>query len=180
MSENNRSHPFLYGAIGLVLVLLIVSIFCHFLSAAAVKKARALQIARSDPTLSSEDRREKSEQLREVMSSMTPDQRASVMAEGRKRFEERIINYTKLSNSEKTKLLDEQIGRMQQMRRDAPNAGSNPGSRSVPSRSAEDREKRRRERLDQTTPEFRAAMDQYRRDMAARRQQRGLPPLGGR
>jgi hypothetical protein len=31
-------------------------------------------------------------------------------------------------------------------------------------------------RLDATTPQFRALMDQLRKDLAARRQQRGLPP----
>ena len=44
--------------------------------------------------------------------------------------------------------------------------------------SPEERERRRKERLDRTTPEFRARMDQFRKDMNARRQQRGLPPVG--
>jgi predicted RNA-binding protein with RPS1 domain len=46
--------------------------------------------------------------------------------------------------------------------------------------SPEQREQRRKERLDQTTPEFRALMDQFRKDMNQRRQQRGLAMRGGR
>ena len=53
-------------------------------------------------------------------------------------------------------------------------AGQPPGQQRTP----EDREKRRKEMLDRTTPEFRALMDQYRHDMEARRQQRGLPAVG--
>jgi hypothetical protein len=47
-----------------------------------------------------------------------------------------------------------------------------------PPMSDEDRDRRRKERLDQTTPEFRALMDQFRKDMAARRAQRGMPAMG--
>jgi hypothetical protein len=52
--------------------------------------------------------------------------------------------------------------------------GSGQGSGNRPSMSAEDREKRRKQRLDETTPEFRALRDQFFKDLQQRRQQRGL------
>lgn len=54
-------------------------------------------------------------------------------------------------------------------------AGAPPG-RSPPSPA--DREQRRKQLLDRTTPEDRAQMDQFRRDLNARRAQRGLPVTG--
>ena len=60
--------------------------------------------------------------------------------------------------------------------------GGGPGGPNGPGRptTPEDRERRRQERLDHTTPEFREMTDQYRRDMADRRKQLGLPPPPGR
>jgi hypothetical protein len=71
---------------------------------------------------------------------------------------------------------------MEQRRRSRP-AGAAPGAPPGPAGqvrgnlSAEDRETRRKQRLDDTTPEERAQFDQLRKDLAARRAQRGLPPL---
>jgi uncharacterized membrane protein YgcG len=52
------------------------------------------------------------------------------------------------------------------------NAQGGPGNSQ---RSPEERERRRKQMLDDTTPEFRALRDQFFKDMQARRQQRGLP-----
>jgi hypothetical protein len=51
----------------------------------------------------------------------------------------------------------------------AGNAGRNP----------DERERRRKEMLDSTTPEERAQVDQFRKDMQARRAQRGMGPVFG-
>jgi hypothetical protein len=53
--------------------------------------------------------------------------------------------------------------------------GPGGGSGRGPGRSPEEGEKRRKQRLDNTSPEERAQRDQFRRDMNLRRQQRGLP-----
>jgi hypothetical protein len=182
MNDDSPKHRYLYLPIGLVLVLLILSIYFHFRANPLMKKARELRqsLAQNGANLSPQERQQKREQLRDTMRAMSPGQRQELTRDDRKRFEERMLNYVKMSQPEKTRLLDEQIDRMEQMRRNSPNTGPGPGSRTPTNRSAEDRERMRRERLDQTTPEFRSAMDQYRRDMAARRQQRGLPPLGRR
>jgi hypothetical protein len=46
--------------------------------------------------------------------------------------------------------------------------------------SSEDRDIRRRERLDQSTPEFRAQVAEYFRQLNARRGQLGVGPAGRR
>jgi hypothetical protein len=148
--------------------------------------------------LTPEQRREKFQQLREAMEKLPPakrDQMRREMAEeGRQRFEGELRRYASLSPQEKTRHLDQQIDRMEAARRQrtqtqgraAPPAGSpvafgSPasagrpqGKQAGPPLSAEEREKRRKQRIDETTPEFRALRDQYFRDMQARRQQRGL------
>lgn len=149
-----------------------------------------------------EQRREKGQEMRAAMEKLTPEQRDSLSAERQKQFEEQMRRYTQMSPTEKIRHLDGQIDRGEKMRQQfaqrtssTPNGngqrpqGSPPGgfgagpsgtlsggpggSGSQPI-SAEDREKRRKERLDKSTPEFRAMMDNYRTDLEARRKQRGL------
>jgi len=142
-----------------------------------------------------EQRQDKGKQMREAMQNLSTSQREELAEEGMKRMEENLKRYAAMSTAEKVKHLDEQINRSERMRqefaRQNPNGqrpqGTGPGAFGVggpgprPGQSAtpEEREKRRKERLNRTTPEFRALMDQFRRDMEARRQQRGLPATGG-
>ena len=112
--------------------------------------------------------------------------------DGMRREQDRMSRYAKLSPADKRRYLDEQINRQEEMRRrmqqqpgngnrppggpGGPGMAFGPGGRGKgPPPSAEEKEKRRKQMLDRTTPEFRANMDQYRRDLEARRQQRGLP-----
>jgi hypothetical protein len=176
MNDENRIPKLLYGAIGLVAVLLIVGLYLHYRSNRLIRRARELQQALRTE-LPPEERDQKRRQLRDTFQAMTPKQRDQAMGDGRKRFEERMANYPKMSREEKNRLLDEQIDRMERFRNNPP-PNSNFGNRPQPNRSSEERERRRREMLDRSTPEFRAAMDQFRKDLAARRQQRGLPPRG--
>jgi hypothetical protein len=53
------------------------------------------------------------------------------------------------------------------------------GGRDGRPRTPEERERRRQQRLDRTTPELRALTDLHRKDLEARRKQRGLPPAPG-
>ena len=123
---------------------------------------------------------------------------ASLAAEGQQRFQQELERYHKMSQAEKVRHLDERINQQEEMRRrfaqqnpqgggQRPGGGGpgtfasgqgGPGGRSGQPTTPEEREKRRKERIDRTTPEFRALMDQYRKDMNARRQQRGLTVSG--
>jgi hypothetical protein len=142
-----------------------------------------------------EQRQVKGKQMREAMQNLSPSQREQLAEEGMKRMEENLKRYAAMTPAEKVKHLDEQINRSERMRQEFarrnPNGqrpqGTGPGAfgaggsgpRPGQSASPEEREKRRKERLNRTTPEFRTLMDQFRRDMEARRQQRGLPATGG-
>jgi len=130
-------------------------------------------------TLTPEQRGE----MRDAMARLSTGQREALAAEGRQRFEDQLRHYSQMTPAEKARHLDEQIKRGERMRqqlgqRPQTPGGGGPGPRGG-NQSPDEREKRRKERLNQTTPEFRALMDQYRKDMAARRQQLGLPATGG-
>lgn len=145
-----------------------------------------------------EQRQEKGKQMREAMAQLSESQRAALAAEGQQRFQQELERYAQLSPTEKTRYLDERINQGERMRqqfaqRNPNGAGQRPGGggqfgagpggsggRGGQPTSAEEREKRRKERIDRTTPEFRALMDQFRKDMSARRQQRGLSSGGPR
>jgi hypothetical protein len=134
-----------------------------------------------------EQRQQKGREMREAMQNLSPSQREALAAERQKRAEAEMERYANLTPTEKIRHLDEQITREQKMRQQFaqrnPNgqrpqtAGPNNfGSGQRQSLSAEERDKRRKERLNNTSPEYRARRDQYRKDMAARRQQWGLVP----
>jgi hypothetical protein len=127
------------------------------------------------------ERRRRWEEFNRERQKLSPSQRKDLFAEFRKRRQAEIDRYSKMSKGDKTRWLDRQIDREEQARRSrAANGGpGGPGGPPAPgpgNLSAEDRENRRKERLDSTTPEERAEGDQLRKDLAARRAQRGLPP----
>ena len=122
-------------------------------------------------------------------------ERRQDQAEMQQRQRERLKRYFGLSQEEKTRYLDEQIARMEKGRQARQANGGSAGSgrgQSGPPGSAEgaaasetgpssrDRDKRRMDRLDSTTPEERAMFVQFRQEMSARRAQLGLPTSGGR
>jgi exonuclease VII large subunit len=140
-----------------------------------------------------DQRQEKGKQMRDAMAKLSPGQRDALATEGRQRFQQELERYARMNPADKKNYLDDRIDRMEKMRQQFAqrNAGGTggpgafgggpggPGGRG-PGMSPEQREQRRKERLDQTTPEFRALMDQFRKDMNQRRQQRGLAMRGGR
>ena len=131
-------------------------------------------------TLTPEQRGE----MRDAMARLSTGQREALAAEGRQRFEDQLRHYSQMTPAEKARHLDEQIKRGERMRQQLGQRPQTPGGGGFGAgprggnQSPDEREKRRKERLNQTTPEFRALMDQYRKDMAARRQQLGLPATG--
>ena len=148
--------------------------------------------------LSPEEKSQMMKEMRDLGKNLSPDQRKEMSEAGRKRFEEELKRYVQLPKKEQLKYVDEKIDREENFRKQmnskqgtpfgmptgSPPTGlmsststgkSGPGD----THTAEEKEKMRKARLDQTTPEFRALMDRFRHDMEARRQQRGLPPAPG-
>ncbi len=208
MEQREPKHRWLWLVLLLLLFGTAYSGYRKFRTDPNIRKIRDLrkELA-SGSNLTSEQRQDKFRQIRETMEKLPPERRdqmrKEMAEEGRRRFEAELRRYASLSPQEKTRYLDQQIDRMEAARRQwqqaqggsAPRGsspvvfgaspgggrpfGGPPGGRNGQSLSAEQKETRRRERLDQTTPEFRALRDQYFRDMQARRQQRGLTTFSG-
>jgi hypothetical protein len=141
-----------------------------------------------------EQRKATAEQFRQEMRKLSPDQRSELFMAGQREAVARLDAYLAMSPAEKRQHLDREIDRMEQRRKEwanrPPRPGGPPGTGQRPGgdrpRSAEETEKRRKERLDRTTPEQRALRDQlrakgerFRNDLNQRRAQRGLPPTNG-
>jgi hypothetical protein len=173
MNDENHTPRSLYVAIGIVMLLLVIGLLLRLRSELKLRHVRELQQAlRQAPP---EERATKFQELRDSMRSLPQRERDRMMADGRKRFEDEIIRYTKLSQAEKRKYLDDRIDRSERFRQNGgPGRPDFGGGRRNGGLSQEERDRRRKQRLDQTTPEFRSAMDQFRRDMENRRRQRGL------
>jgi cell division protein FtsB len=139
-----------------------------------------------------EQRKATAEQFRQEVRKLSPAQRSELFAAGQREAAARLDTYFTLPPADRRQYLDREIDRMEQRRKER--AGRSPGAGAGTARrpggdrprSAEETEKRRKERLDRTTPEQRALMDQlrakgerFRKDLDQRRAQRGLPPAGG-
>jgi hypothetical protein len=178
-------------ALGSILLLLLIWLLWPDRTLA---KVRALRTDLADKSISPEDREAKVQQLRTTMQSLTPAQRNELMADGRRRATEEMERYHALSAAEKKQYLDQQIKQMEEMRQRmqqqqqqggqanaGPRPGGGPGGFGNPQggpQTPEDRERRRQQRLDNTTPRERELRDQFRKDMENRRRELGLPPIG--
>ncbi|MBX9628427.1 MAG: hypothetical protein K2X82_31815 [Gemmataceae bacterium] len=143
------------------------------------------------------DRKAKFEELRTEMKQLTDDQKWDLAAPMREKQKAEMDRYFALSPNEKTAYLDRRLDREEQFRKEIakkggpggrppggggggggfggpPGGGAGNGSgKAAP--SPEQADQRRRQMLDRTTPEERAQRDAFRKDMDARRRQRGLP-----
>ncbi len=145
--------------------------------------------------LSSEERKARFAEYRAEVKQLTPDQKWELSAPMREKQKAEMDRYFAMSPKEKQKYLDERIDRSEKMRKEreqkaaqgkggappgaaafvtVPGAGK-AGAPGGPPLSPEEIEKRRKQFLERTTPEERARMDQFRKEMNDRRRQRGLP-----
>jgi hypothetical protein len=160
---------------------------------ARVKELRQELLSDTSRKLPADQRRQKWQEFRKEEEKLSPGQRKSLWEEMRQRRKKDVEHYFTLTKAEKTRWLDEQIDRREARRREWQAAGGNGAGGGGPGGgqgggpggganvSPEEREKRRKQMLDSTTPEERAQFDQLRKDLAARRSQRGLPgPIFGR
>lgn len=157
-------------------------------------QAKALQRELTGPdsrSLSPEQRRDKWQQYRTLTEKFTPQQKDALSAEARKRESQELARYFALSPADKTRYLDDRIKGFEKMRQKmqekakqagpkTPTAGGTGGppgqSKGTPTTAS--RDLGRQNRLDTSSPAERAMREQFRKDMAARRAQLGLPPTG--
>jgi hypothetical protein len=167
---------FIVVAIVLVLAVLALCLYRRIRPDPRLAHARDLGKQMADRSLSADQRRELGKQFREEVRKLTPAQRGDLFKDRQKAMRERIAGFFKKSKQEQIAQLDEDINRMQQFQ----GQGPAPGGRNAAgvARSSEDRDTRRRERIDLSTPEERALRAEYFKQLNARRQQRGLGPMG--
>ena len=159
---------------------------------ARVRALRAELGGDAGRTLPQDVRDAKNQELRTAMRNLKPDQRNELAEDFRKRATEQMERYHQLSPAEKKKELDKQIDRMEEMRKrmqqqppgtgnqrpggfGGPGGNGGPGGQSRPN-TPEDQERRRQQRLDNSTPRERELRDLHRRELEQRRRERGLPP----
>ena len=160
-------------------------------AARQVAKVQKLQqeLFANGQQLPSEQRRAKFDELRQATAGLSDAQRRALAEPMRQRREEEMKQYFEMPKAEKVKFLDQMIDRQEQARRQRqqqpggggggpPGFGGGPGGGRPPSGAlgnGSGSDDRRRSRLDQSSPEQRARMDQFRKDLDQRRSQRGLP-----
>ena len=163
---------------GIVLMLAVLAFFLYRRVRPDSQLAHARDLGKqlADSSLSANQRRELGKQFREEVRKLSPQQRGDLFKDRQKAMRDRIAGFFKKSKQEQVAQLDEDINRMQQFRgQDPPPGGANGAAPFV---SSEDRDTRRRQRLDQSTAEERAQRAEYFKQLKARRQQRGLGPMG--
>jgi hypothetical protein len=175
--------------IGGVVLVLVVGLLTWFLWPSRLAKARELRnelTGANARNMDPQERRQKWEQFRREQEQLSPAERKELWADVRQKRQEEMKRYFAMSPAQKTAYLDDRINRMEQMRKQreaAQKAQGGSGGTAAPlgppggQRSQEERERLRKERLDDSTPEERAMRDQYFKDLQARRAQRGLPAL---
>lgn len=157
-------------------------------------------IGRTDPVVA------EMQQLRDQMRNLPEDQRRAQWDAYRQRFEaltdaqrdalrgdrgqwqqfaqQRMDEFFQLPPDKQRQRLDEMIDRMEQRRKERernPNANrAGRGGDRGRNMSEAQRDQRRKERLDRTSPKMRAQFTEFGRRMNERRAERGLPPVEGR
>ena len=140
--------------------------------------------------LPDDQRRAQWQDFRERMDGLTDDQRRALREGGREQWQQiaqqRMDEFFALPPAEQRERLDDIIDRMMERdrnRQQNPNANrgdrGNWGDRGANLSDAQ-REQRRKERLDRSSPKMRAQASEFRDRLNDRMKERGLPPMEGR
>ena len=114
------------------------------------------------------------ESLREKTRDFTQNQRRAFGRSMRQFMMNKVDNLLALPPEQQTQELDKWIDRMEEMRKNREPRGD----RGANMTQAE-RDQRRKQRLDRSTPQMRAKMDRMKDLINQRREQRGLDPIEG-
>jgi hypothetical protein len=158
-----------------------------------------------NPQVPPEDRRKAFEELRTEAEKLTEEQRMKMMRDNpppmMKQFQQHVVNYFDLPQDKRKAELDTAIDEMEKRRKEweqgreprraqgggpAGAAGGGPrgpggGGPGGFGRNLDQNQRNQfaKKMLDNTTPQQRAMFGEYFRDLQQRRQERGLPPMGG-
>ena len=154
------------------------------------------QLFSEDSQVPREERRKAFGELRQEIEKLSPEQRDQMRRDNpppfMRRMQDNIVAYFDLPEDQRTAALDEQIDEMEERRKGGERRraergeGGERGGRGMgrPGGSgrnmdASQRNQRRKRMLDNTSPQQRAMFGEYFKQLAQRRQARGLPPMRG-
>lgn len=159
-----------WGLVGLFLLLLAVG-WWALRPDPQVARARELQkqLFAGPPTA---DRKAKFEEFRSAVARLSAGQKRELFAPMREKAKADFDRYFSLGPREKQGYLDRVIDRSAKM------SAKGPPPPKGPPLNPDQIEERKKKMLDRSTPEDRAKRDQFRRELEARRKQRGLPAGG--
>ncbi len=143
-----------------------------------VKKMRDDLLQKSD-TMSHDQRRAGFESLRDKARDFSPEQKRRLREGGRKHMTQRMDNILALPPKEQRAEIDQLIDRIESWKNNREERGDRGrGDRGNDLTTAE-RDQKRKERLDRTTPEMRAKRDRMKDLVNQRREERGMEPMQG-
>ena len=179
MDTLNRHRRLSWTAM-LVLAVVFVWLLWPDRRLAQVKALQQQLFSAEGKKLSADDRKQKFQELREASKKLSDAQKKELAKEGQERFQQDLERYAKMSKTEQIAYLDRQLDRTEAARKKmkeskGPAGNGNQKGKGGKEMSAADRERMRKQRLDHSTPEFRAMMDRYRKDLQARAAARGIP-----
>jgi hypothetical protein len=179
-----KKHKNLSTAV-VLLLLLVLWLFGAFAGDPQIAKVHALREqlrGEEAKKLTPEQRRDLWKQFGQEMKHLSPAQRHALSKDSQRGFENKIKSFFALPKKEQLAHLDQEINRQEAMRKkwEQKKPGKGPGGPGKgfskgPSADPQQREHRRKERLEHSTPEQRAMFSEYARLLKERRQQRGLP-----
>jgi hypothetical protein len=183
----------------LLLLLLLLSYLTYswVLGSYRFNKVLALQEQMNQPELTSEQRGKLFQDYRLAMNKLTPAQRDLLNQDRQKKQEADIDRYLAMNKADQKRYLDERINQMQKRFNQPRPAGQSNGipgnqvqgkSNTQPvsfqpgkGKSPDQIESMKKKMLEHSTPDFRAKMDRFRKDMEQRMKERGITmPTGGR
>lgn len=182
--ENNKMKLIgVFVAIGLSAALALGMFYGTDPQVAELEKMRDENIGRMDQ-MSENEQRAQRDAFRERIGELSEEQRRQFFESSRPMFQkmmlDRMNSFLQLPPEQQKEQLDEIIDRMEERRanRDGGGGGRGQGA-GRGNRSEAQRDQRRKERLERSTPEMRAKMDQFKDMLNDRRAERGLDPIEG-
>lgn len=172
-----------YGIGGLIVLALAAWLFGFFGGTDPVV-AEMQQLREQMRDLPEAERRAQWESYRQRYEGLTEAQRNALRDRGQWQqvAQQRMDEFFQLPPDRQRQQLDEMIDRMEQRRKErAQNPNANRAGRGDRGRNMSEaqRDQRRKERLDRTSPKMRAQFTEFGRRMNERRAERGLPPVEG-
>jgi hypothetical protein len=181
-----NTRKIIYAASGLLILLAAAWMFGLFGGTDPVV-AEMQQLRDQMRDLPEAQRRAQWDAYRQRMETLTEEQRNALRGDRgqwQQFAQQRMDEFFQLPPDAQRQRLDEMIDRMEQRRKErAQNPNANRGNRGGDrNRNLTDaqRDQRRKERLDRTSPKMRAQFTEFGRRMNDRRAERGLPPVEGR